>query len=331
MTGALINACNGSCQEGDNEILFFNSGGYSIPVSSSNIIVEYGSSLPALTYTDAFTTNSAYITSLNSAAGCGTIFVDAVSAGTIPANTSFMIVRNTICYSYNLSSFCPGPVYVLFSTDASWSTGGNFANSGSTGVLRYFRVDFTGVGGSVIDYNYQPHLLSGQTDGDAVTFPIGGGSADSYFNSGCNPDVMVLPIELLKFNGTYNNKTRLTTLIWETASEINNDKFEIESSSNAVDWDKIGEVEGSGNSTTHRSYYFNTKQDSKITYYRFKQVDYNGVFTYSNIISVNIEIDTIISTYYLNLIGEITNPTHGCYIHVNVYKDKIEYIKIVVP
>jgi hypothetical protein len=92
--------------------------------------------------------------------------------------------------------------------------------------------------------------------------------------------IVGLPVELSKFYVSGE------TLLWETESEKINKGFEIESSVNAINWSKIGFVEGSYNSTTNKKYSFKIKCCGKY-YYRLKQIDDNGDFTYSNIIFHN--------------------------------------------
>lgn len=290
LTGVLINACNGSCQEGDNEILFFNSGSYSIPVSAAGIVVKYGTTdPPTINYTSSITSNAAFVSNLNTTAGCGTLFYDAVTAGTIPANTTFIIVRATACYGYDFSSFCSaGPVYVVFSNAAAWTTGGNFANSGTAGSLRYFRADFSGVSGACItDYNYEPDRLTTGGDGDQIAFPNSGGAASDYFNSGsCNASLVVLPIELLNFNAEADAPA--IQLSWSTASETNNDYFTLERSTDAVNFEAVTTVKGAGNSTSVIRYGYSDKAAAEgLNYYRLKQTDYNGESTYSGIVQAS--------------------------------------------
>jgi hypothetical protein len=100
---------------------------------------------------------------------------------------------------------------------------------------------------------------------------------------------VTLPVELLYFNATLV-ESKYVKLDWQTASEINNDYFEIERSTNGIDWENIGQVQGAGNSSSIINYEtvdFNTH--SGISYYRLKQTDFDGQFEYSQIRSVNIE------------------------------------------
>ena len=95
-----------------------------------------------------------------------------------------------------------------------------------------------------------------------------------------------LPITLLYFDAKFsNNKTKLN---WQTASEINNDYFTIERSNNKINWEYISQVEGAGNNNGILSY---ESVDNNpligVSYYRLKQTDFDGKFSYSNIVAVS--------------------------------------------
>ena len=95
------------------------------------------------------------------------------------------------------------------------------------------------------------------------------------------------PVELVSFNAKVRNNAVI--LNWQTATEINNYGFEIERSKDRTNWDKIGFVNGHGNSNSTKEYSF---EDSKLkdqSYsYRLKQVDNDGTFAYSKVVSVAI-------------------------------------------
>jgi hypothetical protein len=93
------------------------------------------------------------------------------------------------------------------------------------------------------------------------------------------------PVELTTFSGIFiNNSVRLT---WSTATEINNQGFDIERYTNSS-WVKIGFIEGKGNSVTKNDYSFEDKTPVGSTIqYRLKQTDNNGNFKYYDVISVS--------------------------------------------
>lgn len=99
----------------------------------------------------------------------------------------------------------------------------------------------------------------------------------------CTP----LPIELLYFNVEMNSCTE-NILTWSTATELNNKTFELERSNDGMNFHKITEINGAGNSTSVLKYkYSDMNLELGINYYRLKQVDYDGQFKYTNLISVD--------------------------------------------
>ena len=94
-----------------------------------------------------------------------------------------------------------------------------------------------------------------------------------------------LPIELLSFTAIKNNQQ--VDVKWETATESNNDYYVIERSKDGLNFEKVTVVDGAGNSLTHLSYYSNDYKPYRgVSYYRLKQVDFDGTFKYSQIQSV---------------------------------------------
>ncbi|QHL87061.1 T9SS type A sorting domain-containing protein [Nibribacter ruber] len=94
-----------------------------------------------------------------------------------------------------------------------------------------------------------------------------------------------LPVELVKFAGVA--KSGAVELSWSTASEKNNDRYEVERSANGRDFLKIGTVTGAGNSSVLLHYQFlDSSPLSGTTYYRLKQVDYDLQYEYSKVIAV---------------------------------------------
>nr|HMT30974.1 T9SS type A sorting domain-containing protein [Bacteroidia bacterium] len=94
-----------------------------------------------------------------------------------------------------------------------------------------------------------------------------------------------LPVSLLSFS--IKTTTTGHELNWSTATEINNAGFEIErSESGSVDFEKIGFIQGHGNSSQVNHYSFSDKElQSNINYlYRLKQIDFDGRFSYSKIL-----------------------------------------------
>jgi hypothetical protein len=94
-----------------------------------------------------------------------------------------------------------------------------------------------------------------------------------------------IPVELTFFKAKPNKNS--VKLNWQTASEKNNKGFEIERSADAKSWDNIGFVKGQGNATLTTNYAFEDKYPlSILTYYRLKQIDFDGKESYSNVESI---------------------------------------------
>lgn len=97
---------------------------------------------------------------------------------------------------------------------------------------------------------------------------------------------IVLPVQLTSFEAQKRNQT--TWLTWKTAQEINSDRFEIQRSADGIRYQVIGVVAASGNTNTPVSYSFTDNNPLRgVNYYRLNQVDADGSFDYSRIVTVN--------------------------------------------
>ena len=98
-----------------------------------------------------------------------------------------------------------------------------------------------------------------------------------------------LPVELVSFEARpVLNRVELS---WTTASETGNDHFEVERSEDGNTFSRIGTVSGAGNSTALRQYQFNDASPLRgISYYRLRQVDFDGGYTFSDVRAVNMRL-----------------------------------------
>ena len=93
---------------------------------------------------------------------------------------------------------------------------------------------------------------------------------------------VTLPIELSYFKASVTGNEVLIN--WATASEVNNSFFNVERSTDGINYESIEHVNGAGNSTTLLTYGVTDKKPMNgLSYYRLKQTDYDGKFTYSNV------------------------------------------------
>jgi hypothetical protein len=94
--------------------------------------------------------------------------------------------------------------------------------------------------------------------------------------------ITLLPVTYSHFTATQNSGQVI--LNWSTVTETNNSHFEIERSSDGEQWLTLGQVQGSGNSHELNVYeYIDVNPLSGTNYYRLKQVDFNGDFSYSEL------------------------------------------------
>ncbi len=113
-----------------------------------------------------------------------------------------------------------------------------------------------------------------------------------------------LPVDFLYLKGWKNGA--VNQLNWATSAEKNNDFFILERSANGVDFTEIGSVVGNGTSSQVNSYTFNDQNPLNGTnYYRLKQVDNDGKFSYSSIVTINNELT---ADFYI-----FPNPNDGAF------------------
>lgn len=125
--------------------------------------------------------------------------------------------------------------------------------------------------------------------------------------------VTPLPIELIDFNARLVNDHVL--LNWQTASELNNHFFTIERSKNGVKWEEVSIVNGAGNSNQLLDYTaIDEEPYSNTSYYRLKQTDFDGNFSYS-------DIKVISANFSKSDIFIYPNPANGA---VTILGDKEE-------
>lgn len=156
---------------------------------------------------------------------------------------------------------------VAGSAGAAGGAGGNDVTIGST----------AGVDGA---------FPGGGAGGKGTTAGIEDGAAGGNGQVIICVTAVILPVELVAFNGNVENDQ--IRLEWQTASEQNNNGFEIQKSIDGRFWDQLDFVEGNGTTLVPNKY---TSIDQSpiggMNYYRLKQMDFNGNFEFSNVISVD--------------------------------------------
>jgi hypothetical protein len=117
-----------------------------------------------------------------------------------------------------------------------------------------------------------------------------------------------LPIELVSFLALAKGRVVETT--WVTASEKNNNYFVVEASHDGEQWTEVGYVKGKGTVSTTSSYAAVDKNPIiGKSYYRLKQVDYDGKYTYSSIVQVDVQALGVVL---------YPNPVQGDVVHLDL-------------
>ncbi|WP_107039159.1 T9SS type A sorting domain-containing protein [Brumimicrobium mesophilum] len=105
-----------------------------------------------------------------------------------------------------------------------------------------------------------------------------------------------LPIELIEFKVEKQGSAAMVN--WSTASELNNDYFNLERSTDGYNFETITIVDGAGNSSEIIEYdYLDREPKTGINYYRLKQIDFDGQFSFSDIKSVEFDAWDYLNIY----------------------------------
>ncbi len=165
----------------------------------------------------------------------------------------------------------------------------------SVSIPSYFRE--MGAGGGFFNNGGDDIVLSDGTNTCTVTYPSTSypeqdgcatviGSTAGAVDCSLTPSDLSsspLPVDLITF--TVSASDSKAALAWSTASELNNHYFDIEKSLDGKSFINIGRVEGHGNSRSIIHYNFVDYDLQRKSFYRLKQVDFDGQFHYSGIVS----------------------------------------------
>jgi len=133
-------------------------------------------------------------------------------------------------------------------------------------------------------------------NGRSITFTVLPGASVLNIDAGIRPCGPV-PVTWLGFSGRREGAT--VWLQWQTANEINHDYFVVERSADGFSYQAIGRVEGAGNPASVQTYgYRDFNPWTGLNYYRLKQVDLDGQFSYSTVVRARFEQETEANIWY---------------------------------
>ncbi len=232
----------------------------------------------------------------------------------VNSGTSYTTLAGvTYCAAVGLGKAAPATSY---HTIYIWGTVG-----GVTGVFR--SID---QGASWLRINDDAHQYGGPGNGQFVIgdMNVYGRVFMSTVGRGiAYADIVVpAPVELISFSAKKENTSIIVE--WQTASEINNSHFVIEKSKDGKIFTEVATIKGNNNSSVTQSYSITDYTPYSLnSYYRLKQVDFNGDYVYSEIITVYIENSFTLqiipnpASQYIDVVGNF--PTLSDLIVYDVY------------
>lgn len=208
----------------------------------------------------------------------GTSWENSTQPGSIDyADVNYSIDGGSFTTIPNVSS-CPGSAHTISASSCGSSLVGPLT----------FTPSISGLSGSTLDIH--------------VCFDTNASSDDGHLEEVSVPEanVMILPIELITFSAIQEKS--VVKLTWTTASEVNNEKFELEESQNGIAFQKIAEVMGNGTTLEEQKYTYDIENPKYgLSYFRLKQIDFDGRFEYSPVISTNFKgYDKQVGEFYPN-------------------------------
>ena len=142
----------------------------------------------------------------------------------------------------------------------------------------------------IVDVGTQTYADNTTSANTAYTYVVYMRDLAFNYSAGTSSSITALPVELTSFASTIHGNQ--VTLNWSTATEVNNYGFEVQRASTKLgtSWEKIGFVQGHGNSNSPKNYSFTDKPTGgKEFQYRLNQIDFNGAFEYSEITTAILE------------------------------------------
>lgn len=139
------------------------------------------------------------------------------------------------------------------------------------------------------------------------------GSRNQFFNNVEHIVDGLLPVTYITFTATALADN--VVLDWRTAMEENNARYEVERSRDGRTFEQIGVIEGAGTTLEEQAYrYVDASPVAGVNYYRLKQVDYDGAYAYSAVVSAKVNAKAVEVTMFPNPVMnqlQITAPAEA--------------------
>ena len=203
-----------------------------------------------------------------------------------------MLVLTTAAFSQNCFRFSRTPFFTGPAANGTFSLPIDFDNNGHKAIDVVVKCGSTvildtcftasGTGTTVVTDLVCPQGITFLS----VEFTLRAGGCNSAICDSLKLDPIggPLPVKLSSFSAVRSKQ--VVTLNWNTEFEFDSKEFLVERTE-GTEFRSVGTIKSNGNSSTKKSYSFNDKNNNvSLTYYRLKNVDLNGKFTYSEIRTV---------------------------------------------
>ncbi len=201
---------------------------------------------------------------------------------------------------YYFGGLADGDYYVEFTMPAGF-VDVTFSNTGNAETDN--DIDGTTMQSHVVTITTSANAGANSSSTDSTDGTTG---AAHYTNIDAGFTQVALPIVLADFRISQRDCTPI--LEWVTETEINNERFEIQRSMNGVSFEVIGTLKGGGTtySSVRYKYEDSTAKTGEEYYYRLKQIDFDGRFSFSDIVSQRLNCNSLLSGFnvYPTLIEE---------------------------
>jgi hypothetical protein len=158
---------------------------------------------------------------------------------------------------------------------------------------------------------------------------FGGGAAewkgkDPGLNGGSCLPAPCTPLKETTVAFEASSKGDQTILEWETTEEVNMDRYEIERSGDAINFENRGSVKATGK--VHNDYSFTDNNPENISYYRLKQVEKNNTISYSAVVTVKKEAEN--SPFSLEVYPNPASSAAQINVHINAHEEKEDVLVV---
>ena len=234
----------------------------------------------------------------NNTAGCNYTYNAPADANVTPGQLCAITLENIAWYSF--TALGNGSIVLTFQNIQCNGAGNGF----QLGVFQGNSCgSWTNLGCAAASGGTVTLTITNVTAGQKFYMALDGNAGSNCHFTVSGTNIIPLPVEMISF--TAKQISDQVLLEWSTGSEKNNDFFNVERSVDGLNFETIGSRKGAGNSSSVINYELTDHQPNNSTiYYRIKQTDLNGRYSFSEMIAIKIKRKT-------ELLTSSPNPNTG--------------------